>query len=55
MEFLNWIIIFITAFLVFRRPERELLAFGLLVVSILLMVYMFSVGTHTSLLPGLNY
>ena len=55
MEFLNWIIIFITAFLVFRRPERERLAFGLLVVSILLMAYMFSVGTHTSLLPGLNY
>ncbi len=55
MEFLNWIIIFVTAFLVFRRPERERLAFGLLVISILLMVYMFSVGTHTSLLPGLNY
>ena len=55
MEFLNWIIIFITAFLVFRRPERERLAFTLLVVSIVLMVFMFSLGTRTSLLPGLNY
>lgn len=55
MEFLSWIIIFITAFLVFRRPDRERLAFTLLIVSVLLMVFMFSVGTHTSLLPGLNY
>jgi hypothetical protein len=55
MEFLNWIVIFIAAFLVFRRPERERLAFTLLIVSIVLMVYLFSVGTHTSLLPALNY
>jgi hypothetical protein len=55
MEFLNWIIILSAAFLVFRQPERERLAFTLLVVSILLMVFMFSVGTHTSLLPGVNY
>ncbi len=55
MEFLNLVIIFITAFLVFRRPEKERLARRLLVVSILLMVLLFMVGTRTSLLPGLNY
>lgn len=55
MEFLNLLIIFLTAFLVFRRPEREHLARGLLVVSVVLMVLLFMLGTRTSLLPGLNY
>ncbi len=55
MEFLNLVIIFITAFLVFRRPERERLARRLLVISVVLMVLLFMLGTRTSLLPGLNY
>lgn len=55
MEFLTLIIIFISAFLVYRRPERERLARRLLIVSIVLMVLLFMVGTRTSLLPGLNY
>ncbi len=55
MEFLNLVIIFMTAFLVFRRPERERLARRLLVVSVVLMVLLFMLGTRTSLLPGLNY
>jgi hypothetical protein len=55
VEFLNLVIIFVTAFLVFRKPEKERLAFRLLVVSVLLMVFLFSVATRTALLPGLNY
>jgi hypothetical protein len=55
MEFLNLLIIFFTAFLVWRRPERERLAFRLLVFSIVLMIFLFSLGTRTSLLPGVNY
>jgi predicted ABC-type exoprotein transport system permease subunit len=46
---------FITAWLVLRKPEKERLAFRLLVVSVLLMVFLFSVATRTSLLPGANY
>jgi hypothetical protein len=55
VEFLNLSIIFIAALLVFRKPERERLAFGLVVTSILLMVAVFLVATSSSLLPGLNY
>ncbi len=55
MEFLNFVLILIAALLVLRRPERERLAFTLLVTSALLMVFLFSVGTRTGLLPGVNY
>jgi hypothetical protein len=55
VEFLNLVIIFVTALLVLRKPERERLAFGLLVTSILLMIGVFLIATRTSILPGLNY
>lgn len=55
MELLNLILIFVTALLVWRKPEKERLAFTLLIVSLVLMVFLFSVGTRTSLLPGVNY
>lgn len=55
MEFLNLVLIFVTAFLVFRKPEKERLAFRILVVSVLLMVFLFSMATRTALLPGVNY
>jgi hypothetical protein len=55
MEFLNLVMILFTAFLVWRRPERERLAFRLLVISIALMMFLFTLGTRTSLLPGVNY
>ncbi len=55
MEFLNFVLIFISAAVVLRRPEKERLAFALLVVSILLMMFLFFVATRTSILPGLNY
>jgi len=54
MEFLNFLLILAAAWLVWRRPERERLAFGLLLVSCCLMALMFFIGTHGSLLPGLN-
>lgn len=55
MEFLNFVLIFTAGYLVLRRPERERLAFGLLVASALLMTTLFLVGTRGSILPGLNY
>jgi heme A synthase len=54
MEFLNYLIILAAAWLVWRRPEREKLAFWLLVVSGLIMTVLFLIGTHTSLIPGVN-
>jgi len=55
VEFLNLVIIFIAACLVLRKPHKERLAFGLLVVSVLLMVFLFSIATRTGLLLGVNY
>ena len=55
MEFLNLILIFTAAVLVLRKPGRERLAFRLLVISTILMVFLFSVATRTGLLPGVNY
>ena len=46
---------FLSAYLVFRRPEKERLAYGLLVASVLLTVLLFSIATRTALLPGMNY
>ena len=55
MEFLTFSLIFVTAWILWRRPEHERLASRLLVVSIVLMILLFTLGTRTSLLPGLNY
>jgi hypothetical protein len=55
VEFLNFVLIFMAGYLVLRRPERERLAFGLLVASSLLMATLFLIGARGSILPGLNY
>ena len=55
MEFLNLVLIYVTAWLIWQRPEKESLARTLLCVSILLMAFVFLVGTRTSLLPAVNY
>jgi len=55
VEFLNFVLIFIAAYLLLRKPMKERLAFSLLVVSVLLMVVLFSIATRTGLLPGINY
>ena len=54
MEFLNFCLILWAAWLVWRRPEKERLAFRLLVVCSLLMALLFFIGTHGSLVPGVN-
>lgn len=54
MEFLNFLIILAAGWLVWRRPERERLAFGLLVASCVLMALLFLIGTHTSFVPRVN-
>lgn len=54
MEFLNFLLILLAAWLVWRRPDKEQLAFRILVASCVLMALLFLVGTHTSLLPGVN-
>jgi len=54
MEFLTFLIILATAWLLWRRPEKERLAFALLIVSCIIMAVLFLIGTHTSLIPGLN-
>jgi hypothetical protein len=55
VEFLNFLLILAAGYLLLRRPERERLAFGLLVASSLLMAALFLIGTRGSILPGLNY
>ncbi len=55
MEFLNFVLLFVIAFLLLRKPEKERLAFRLLIVSVLLMTAMFLVATRTAILPGVNY
>jgi hypothetical protein len=55
VEFLNLVVIFVAASLVLRKPEKERVAFGLLVASVLLMIGVFLLATRTSLLPGVNY
>jgi heme A synthase len=55
VELLNFLLVFAAAVIVWRRPERERLAWRLLVASVLLLVFLFLVGTRTSLLPGVNY
>ena len=54
MEFLNFLLILTAGWLIWRRPERERLAFALLVVSCLLMALLFLIGTHGSIVPGVN-
>lgn len=55
MEFLNLVLILVTALFVLRKPEKERVAFRMLVVSTLLMVFLFTLATRSGLLPGLNY
>jgi len=54
MEFLNFLLIVWAAWLVWRRPERERLAFRLLVIACVLMALCFFIGSHGSIVPGVN-
>ncbi len=55
MEFLNFVLIFIAACFLLCKPEREKVAFHLLVVSMMLMIALFLIATRTAFLPGVNY
>jgi hypothetical protein len=55
VEFLNFVLMFVIALLLLSKRDRERLAFPLLVVSVLLMVALFSIATRTAFLPGVNY
>lgn len=55
VEFLNFVLMFVAAYLVWRKPQRERLAFRLLVTCTLLMVVCFLIASRGSILPGLNY
>jgi len=55
VEFLNFSLMLVAAFLVWRKPHRERLAFGLLVTCTVLMVVSFLIASRGSLLPGVNY
>jgi hypothetical protein len=55
VEFLNFVLMFATAWIVFRKPEKEHLAYRLLITSVLLMVVLFLIAVRGSLLPGVNY
>ena len=55
MEFANLTLIFVTAWLVWRKPHREKTAFAFLVTSVLLTVFLFFLATRSSVLPPVNY
>lgn len=55
VEFLNFSLMFAAAWLVWRAPRRERLAFRLLVACTVLMVVSFLIASRGSILPGVNY
>jgi hypothetical protein len=55
MEFANLTLVFVTAWLVWKKPEKETAAFALLVTSVVLTAFLFFLGTRSSILPPVNY
>ena len=55
MEFLNLVLLFVAGYLVWRRPERERLAYGLLVTSAIYTAVLFLISTRVAILPPFNY
>lgn len=55
MEFANLLLIFAAAWLVWKRPEKEDLAFRLLVIGFLVTAFLYFVGTRTAVLPRFNF
>ena len=55
MEFANLTLILVTAWMVWRRPDKEKTAFVLLVTSVLLTAFLFFLATRSSVLPPANY
>lgn len=55
MELLNLVLILVAALFVLKKPDKERTAFKMLVVSSLLMVFLFTLATRSGMLPGMNY
>jgi hypothetical protein len=55
MEFLNFVLIFTAAWVVLKKPEKERLAYRLVLASAALMVVLFLMAARGSILPGINY
>jgi uncharacterized membrane protein YozB (DUF420 family) len=55
MEFANLALVLVTAWLVWKKPDKEKTAFVLLAASALLTAFLFFVGTRASILPPVNY
>ncbi len=55
MEFLNLLLIFVAAWLIWKKPEKEDLAYRLLVICFLFTAVLFFIGTRTSILPRINF
>jgi uncharacterized membrane protein len=55
MEFANLLLILVAAWIVWKRPERENLAYRLLVVAFFVTAFLYFVGTRTAILPRFNF
>lgn len=55
MEFANLTLIFVAAWLAWRKPEKEKAAFALLVTSAVLTAFLFFLATRGTILPAVNY
>ena len=55
METVNLLIVFAAAWLVWKRPLKEDVAYRLLVVSVLFTAVLYFIGTRTSVLPRFNF
>ncbi len=55
MEFVNLSLIFVAAWLIWKRPEKENLAYRLLVICVLFNAVLYFIGTRTSILPRINF
>ena len=55
MEFLELLLLFIAILIIFIKPERENIAFGVFVVSWLLMIISYVGHISSNILPVMNY
>jgi hypothetical protein len=55
MEFANLLLILAAGWLVWKRPEKEELAFRLLLIGFFVTALLFFVGTRTAILPRFNF
>lgn len=55
MEFLELLLLFFSAFLIFKKPEKEGLAFGMLVFTAVLVAFVFyAIDIQYNVMPAFN-